>query len=145
MNQLSALRSLLFIPLFLSGCVLWVSRYDPVTDQSIQDLAKKTELTLTKVEVHREPYSKHSDFYIEAEASVRAIKMRSSLYEKNTDEIDLLNDLSVSYENLRQSHDETGYYGRGGAEGTRSILRSLLHHQLSKKASTALIDNNKDS
>lgn len=138
--SLKGLRALLLLPLLLTGCAFWAAPYDPVTDEAIQNLASKTELTLTKVTLHKEPYSQHAEFYVEAEAAVRSIELRSQLYRENEAEIALLNKLSSSYQLLKTSHDETGGFGRGAAEGTRSILRSLLHHQLSKKSSSALIE-----
>ena len=136
-------RSLLWFScslLFLwGGCaVTLVGSYDPVTDTAIQELTKNTEVFIAGVTVSGDSYSKRANFYNEAEGSLRAIEMRASLYPKNEAELELIARLRAAYKNLRSIHQEVGPFREREAEGVRSLLRSLLHHELSKKRSAGV-------
>ena len=127
------------LPLFLTGCaVMLVGSYDPITDTAIQELAKNTEVFIAEVTVSGDSYSKRANFYNEAEGALRAIEMRASLYPKNEAELELIARLRTAYKNLRSIHEEVGPFREREAEGVRSLLRSLLHHELSKKRSAGL-------
>ena len=127
------------LPLLLGGCaVMLVGSYDPVTDTAIQELAKNTEVFIAGVTISGDSYSKRANFYNEAEGSLRAIEMRASLYPKNEAELELIARLRAAYKNLRSIHQEVGPFREREAEGVRSLLRSLLHHELSKKRSAGV-------
>lgn len=115
-----------------------VGSYDPITDTAIQELAKNTEVFIAEVTVSGDSYSKRANFYNEAEGALRAIEMRASLYPKNEAELELIARLRTAYKNLRSIHEEVGPFREREAEGVRSLLRSLLHHELSKKRSAGL-------
>ncbi|HMJ06860.1 MAG TPA: hypothetical protein VK474_11440 [Chthoniobacterales bacterium] len=132
-------RLTLFLPLLLASCaVMLVGPYDPVTDAALQDLAKNTEIFIADVTLSHDSYSERAKFYREAEGSLRAIEMRASLYPKNEAELELLAKLRAAFGNLRSIHQEVGPFRQREAEGVRSLLRSLLHHELSKKRSAGV-------
>ena len=130
---------LLLLPLVLAGCALMlVGPYDPVTDAAIQDLAKRTEIVIAEVTQAEGSYRKHASFYREAEGSLRAIEMRAGLYPKNEAELELTGKLRAAFSNMESIHREVGPFRAREAEGVRSLLRSLLHHELSKKRSAGI-------
>ena len=135
----SSLRLTVFLPLLFSSCaVMLVGPYDPVTDEAVQDLAKETEIFIADVTVSGESYSKHAMFYRRAEGQLRAIELRAGLYPKNEAELALITNLRAAFRNLRTSHQEVGPFREREAEPVRSLLRSLLHHELSKKRSAGV-------
>ncbi len=130
---------LLLLPLLLASCaVMLVGPYDPLTDEAIQDLARSTEIVIADVTLSNASYRQHAAFYREAEGSLRAIEMRAGLYPKNETEIELLTKLRAAFKNLQRIHKEVGPFRPAEAEGVRSLLRSLLHHELSKKRSAGI-------
>jgi hypothetical protein len=132
-------RLLLLLPLLFGSCaVMLVGPYDPVTDAAIQDLAKNTEIFVADVTLSNGAYSEHAKFYREAEGSLRAIQLRAALYPKNEAELALIDNLRAAFKNLRSIHQEVGPFRDREAEPVRSLLRSLLHHELSKKRSAGI-------
>ena len=135
----SSWRLIVFLPLLLSGCaVMLVGPYDPVTDEAVQDLAKETEIFIADVTTSGASYGKHAKFYRQAEGSLRAIEMRAGLYPKNEAELALIGNLRAAFKNLRTTHQEVGPFREREAEPVRSLLRSLMHHELSKKRSAGV-------
>jgi hypothetical protein len=129
----------LFLPLLLVGCaVMFVSSYDEVTDQQIQDAAKTTEALIGDVLVNRTTYNQHAKDYQEVDGALGALEMRASNYPKNEAEIDLIQKLRVALRNLQRIHKEIGPFRQAEAEGVRSLFRSLIHHELSKKRSAGI-------
>ena len=129
----------LFLPLLFVGCaVVFVSSYDQVTDQQIQDAAKATEALIGDVLVNRTSYSHHAKDYQEIDGALGALEMRASNYQNNEAEIKLIQDLRAAMRNLRRIHKEIGPFRPAEAEGVRSLFRSLIHHELSKKRSASL-------
>jgi len=129
----------LFLPLLFVGCaVVFVSSYDQVTDQQIQDAAKTTEALIGDVLVNRTTYSQHAKDYQAIDGALGALEMRAANYQNNEAEIKLIQDLRAAMRNLRRIHKEIGPFRQAEAEGVRSLFRSLIHHELSKKRSASL-------
>ena len=129
----------LFLPLLFVGCaVVFVSSYDQVTDQQIQDAAKTTEALIGDVLVNRTSYSQHAKDYQAIDGALGALEMRASKYQNNEAEIKLIQNLRAAMRNLRRIHKEIGPFRQAEAEGVRSLFRSLIHHELSKKRSASL-------
>ena len=129
----------LVLPLLLAGCaVTFVSSYDVVTDEQIQDAAKKTEAVIGDVLVNRTGYSQHAKDYQEIDGALGALEMRAVNYQKNEAEIDLIQKLRAALRNLQRIHREIGPFRQAEAEGVRSLFRSLIHHELSKKRSAGI-------
>lgn len=129
----------LFLPLVFVGCaVVFVSSYDQVTDQQIQDAAKATEALIGDVLANRTSYSQHAKDYQEIDGALGALEMRATNYQNNEAEIKLIQDLRAAMRNLRRIHKEIGPFRPAEAEGVRSLFRSLIHHELSKKRSASL-------
>ena len=137
LQQLTGLA--LFLPLLLAGCaVVFVSSYDEVTDQQIQDAAKTTEALIGDVLVNRTSYSQHAKDYQQIDGALGALAMRAGNYQNNEAEIKLIQDLRAALRNLQRIHKEIGPFRQAEAEGVRSLFRSLIHHELSKKRSASL-------
>ena len=129
----------LFLPLLFVGCaVVFVSSYDQVTDQQIQDAAKTTEALIGDVLVNRTTYSQHAKDYQAIDGALGALEMRAANYQNNEAEIKLIQDLRAAMRNLRRIHKEIGPFRQAEAEGVRSLFRSLIHHEPSKKRSASL-------
>lgn len=129
---------LLLLLLFSSCAVMFVGPYDQVTDLAIQDLTKKTEVMISSVVQNDASYQQYATFYREAEGALAAIEIRSRLYPKNDDEIDIIGNLKKAYKNLEKIHRTIGSFRLNEATGVRSLLQSLLHHELSKKRSSGI-------
>jgi hypothetical protein len=129
----------LFLSLLLAGCaVVFVSSYDEVTDQQIQDGAKTTEALIGDVLANRTSYAQHAKDYQEIDGTLGALEMRAANYQNNEAEIKLIQDLRAALRNLRRIHKEIGPFRQAEAEGVRSLFRSLIHHELSKKRSASI-------
>src|SRR5436190_23982384 len=69
----------LFLPLLFVGCaVVFVSSYDHVTAQQIQDAAKATEVAIADVLANRTSYSQHATDYQEIDGALGALEMRAT-------------------------------------------------------------------
>jgi hypothetical protein len=129
----------LLLPLLFVGCaVVFVSSYDEVTDQQIQDAAKTTETLIGDVLVNRTSYSQHAKDYQQIDGALGALEMRAANYQNNEAELKLIQDLRAALRNLQRIHREIGPFRQAEAEGVRSLFRSLIHHELSKKRSASL-------
>jgi hypothetical protein len=127
------------LSLLLVGCsVVFVSSYDEVTDQQIQDAAKKTEALIGDVLANRTSYNQHAKDYQEIDGTLGALEMRAANYQNNEAEIKLIQDLRAALGNLRRIHKEFGPFRQAEAEGVRSLFRSLIHLELSKKRSASI-------
>lgn len=125
----------------LSGCTIsLVSSYDEVTDKAVQDLAAKTEAVIADATLNSGSYRKHASFYTEAQGAIAAIEMRSALYKQNEAEIATLGRLRTATRNMGRIHQIAGSLRPAEAEGVRSLLRSLIHHQLAKKRSSQILE-----
>jgi hypothetical protein len=133
-----ALSAFLALLLLVSCAVTFVAPYDQITDEAVQELAKKTEIFITDVTLTRGSYSQHADFYREVEGSLGAIELRASLYQKNEGELDLIKRLRKAFQNLKQIHQEVGPFRPAEAEPVRSLLRSLIQVELAKKRSAGI-------
>jgi hypothetical protein len=129
----------LVLSLLLVGCaVVFVSSYDEVTDQQIQDAAKTTEALIGDVLVNRTSYNQHAKDYQEIDGALGALEMRAVNYQNNEAEVDLIQKLRLALRNLRRIHKEFGPFRQAEAEGVRSLFRSLIHLELSKKRSASI-------
>jgi hypothetical protein len=129
----------LILPLLLVGCaVMFVSSYDEITDQQIQDAAKTTEALIGDVLANRTNYDQHAKDYQEIDGALGALEMRAVNYQKNEAEVDLIKNLRLALRNLQRIHKEIGPFRRSEAEGVRSLFRSLIHHELAKKRSAGI-------
>lgn len=128
------------LPLLLGGCaVSFVSGYDPVTDEGIQEVAKKTETIISDVLVNKTGFAGHRENYRQAQGALAAVGLRAELYgEKNKAEREIVGKLKLALGNLEELHRLVGSFRPAEAEGVRSLLRTLMHHELSKKHSSAL-------
>lgn len=115
-----------------------VGPYDEVTDRAIQDAARQTEVIIADVTIHRGSYEKHAAAYREIDGAIGAIELRAGLYPKNDAEVQIAGKLRAALRNLRTLHQEIGPFRPAEAEGVRSLFRTLLHHELSKKRSAGL-------
>lgn len=129
----------LFLPLLLVGCaVMFVSSYDEVTDREIQDAAKRSEALIGDVLANHTSYAEHAKEYRQIDGALGALEMRASVYQKNEAEIELIKKLRAALQNLQRIHKEIGPFRPAEAEGVRSLFRSLIHHELSKKRSAGI-------
>lgn len=135
LQTIFALLALLF-----SGCaVSFVSGYDPVTDEGIQEVAKKTETIISDVLMNKTGEAAHRENYRQAQGALAAVGLRAELYgEKNKAEREIIGKLKLALADLEELHRLVGSFRPAEAEGVRSLLRSLMHHELSKKHSMAL-------
>ena len=97
-----------------------------------------TEVLIGDVVANRTSYSQHAKDYQEIDGALGALEMRAANYQNNEAEIKLIQDLRAAMRNLRRIHKEIGPFRQAEAEGVRSLFRSLIHHELSKKKSASL-------
>ena len=142
-SSLMKLCLCLLVMLQVTACTL-VAPYDSETDKGINDLADKTEKFIAMCDAQRTPYSKAGTFYTDAIGAVNALKLRSDLYTKNEQEVQVLERLAVKYDHLRQSHKE-GPITSSLAEPIRVSLRALMQMQLVKKSSLAVSKSLKEA
>jgi hypothetical protein len=132
----------LFFPALLlilvSGCVMFVSPYDEITDKAITDLENKTELFFVKMDSTKGSYAANSAFYQEAAASIQSIKLRAESYgaDKNKGEISELDGLAHIFQDVAALHKSgplSGNRGDAARELIEKQFRSLLGIELAKK------------
>ena len=128
--------------LLLSGCaVSLVAPYDAVTDAAVQEVAQRTETIIADVTQNGTGYAQHRENYREVHGALGAVALRAELYgDKNKAEREVVSRLQQAMRNLERLHRAAGEFRPAEAEGVRSLLRSLLHHELSKKHSSALVN-----
>ncbi len=139
-RRLWILGVLALLPFLLGGCAVnFVSSYDPVTDAGIQEVARKAETIIADVLDNGTGHAAHREHYREARGALAAVGLRADLYgEKNKAERETIARLRQALGNLEKIHRAAGSFRAAEAEGVRSLMRSLMHHELSKKHSTAL-------
>ncbi len=125
--------------LLLGGCaVSFVSGYDRITDEGIQEVTKKTETIISDVLVNKTGFASHRENYRQAQGALAAVGLRAEYYgEKNKAEREIIGKLQQALANLEEIHRLVGSFRPAEAEGVRSLLRTLMHHELSKKNSAA--------
>lgn len=132
--------------LSLSGCAVnLVSSYDEVTDRAVQELASKTEAVIADALSNSGSYRRHAAFYAQAQGEISAIEMRSAVYKNNTDEVTALQSLRTAMKNMGRIHQIAGSLRPEEADGVRSLLRSLIHHQIAKKRSSLVLNPSQTS
>src|SRR5439155_11012596 len=99
---------------------------------------KTTEALIGDVLVNRTSYNQHAKDYQEIDGALGALEMRAVNYQKNEAEVDLIQKLRAAMRNLQRIHKEIGPFRQAEAEGVRSLFRSLIHHELSKKRSAGI-------
>jgi len=135
------LAAAIAVMLSLSGCALsLVSSYDEVTDHAVQELSSKTEAVIADALSNSGSYRRHAAFYPQAQGEISAIEMRSSVYKQNKDEIAALGKLRLAMRNMGRIHQIAGSLRPEEVEGVRSLLRSLIHHQIAKKRSSQILN-----
>jgi hypothetical protein len=130
----------------MSCAVVFVGPYDEVTDKAISDLETKTEQFLAKMESTKGSYEANKSFYVDAKASIRAIRLRAELYgrDKNKGELDDIDRLEKAFDLLAELH-KTGPL-IGGERGSGTLARAeietnfqaLLQIELAKKRSSGI-------
>jgi hypothetical protein len=83
-------------------------------------------------------YSQHAKDYQEIDGALGALDMRAVNYQNNEAEIKLIQDLRAAMRNLQRIHKGIGPFRQPEAEGVRSLFRSLIHLELSKKRSASI-------
>jgi hypothetical protein len=106
----------------------------------VQELAAQTEAVIADATVNSGSYRRSAAFYTEAQGAIGAIEMRSALYKQNEAEIATLGRLRTAMRNMGRIHQIAGSLRPAEAEGVRSLLRSLIHHQLAKKRSSQILE-----
>jgi hypothetical protein len=127
--------------LVTSCAVVLVGPYDEVTDQAITELETKTEQFLVKMELGGGDYQSNKSFYRDAKASVRAIRLRAELYEKNEGELRELDLLAQNFDNLAKLHRLGSLTGNAGSIARTQIetnFQSLIRIELAKKRSSGV-------
>lgn len=116
----------ILLALSLAGCaVSFIGAYDPLTDEAVQELSKKTEIHVAG--------GGGAAFYKEERGSLAAIETRIRLNPKNTDEIELIGKLREAYQLLETAEGENGSLRSSDAGGVRSLLRQLIYLQTAKR------------
>jgi hypothetical protein len=127
---------------FVTSCaVVFVGPYDEITDKAINDLAIKTEQFLAKMEATSGDYESNRSFYRDAKASIRSIRLRAELYEKNEGELKELDLLDQNFDNLAKLHRLGSLTGMTGSIARTQIeanFKSLIQIELAKKRSSGV-------
>jgi hypothetical protein len=128
------------LSLLLAGCaVTFVSPYDPLTDAAVQKSAEQAETIITDVLLNGTKWKQHRDHWKELHAGLAVLKLRTAQDgARNKAEQGLVIRLQEAARLLEETHREDGPFLEEEAAGVRSLLRSLIHHESSKKHSTAL-------
>jgi hypothetical protein len=127
---------------FVTSCaVVFVGPYDEITDKAINDLAMQTEQFLAKMEATGGDYESNRSFYRDAKASIRSIRLRAELYEKNEGELKELVLLDQNFDNLAKLHrlgSLTGITGSIARTQIEANFKSLIQIELAKKRSSGV-------
>jgi len=133
---------LLLLFLLPGGCaVTLVGPYDEVTDQSITDLANRTEQFLVRMQTTGAPYQGNEAFYTDAKARLATIRLRAQLYPNNQGELHELDLLSENLNKLAALHrlgPLTGAVGKTARQLIETNFESLLQIELAKKRSSGV-------
>jgi hypothetical protein len=130
------------ISVLVASCaVVLVGPYDEVTDKAITDLAMKTEQFFVRMESNGGSYESNRSFYQDAKASIRAIRLRAELYEKNQGELTELDLLAANLDNLAKLHrlgPLTGNVASIARTQIETNFKSLMQIELAKKRSSGV-------
>ena len=130
----SGLVALVAAALCLCSCsVLLVAPYDEITDRLLTDLSVKTETAIVRADAHTLSPEERETFFAEALGIIRTMKARSSVFDKNEDEIAALVTLEDLYQTLRQRNVSPR---SAITTGLRLALVDLQQIQLAKKRSS---------
>jgi hypothetical protein len=130
----------LMLPLvLLAGCaVQFVSPYDALTDEAIQQAVLKAETIFAKVTRSNASHAQVREDYRELEAMLAVVATRAAIdKKKNQFELGLVEKFREEVAELEAFHRDVGPYRASRLESTRVTIGSLLHHEKSKKAATA--------
>jgi hypothetical protein len=138
----TALRTLLLalLPLLLlAGCaVQFVSPYDALTDEAIQQAVLKAETIFAKVTATNASHAQTREEYRELDAMLNVIATRASIAgKKNQSELDLIKQIQAEMADLEAFHRDVAPYRASRIAITRVNFAALLHHEKGKKAATA--------
>jgi hypothetical protein len=138
---------LAMLSFLVSGCaVSFVSSYDPLTDAAVQKSAEQAETIITDVLLNGTTWKPHRDHWKELHAGLAVLKLRTAQDgARNKAEQGLVIRLQEAARLLEETHREDGPFLEEEAAGVRSLLRSLIHHETSKKQSTALANSGRAS
>ena len=136
----------IFVLLWQTGCsVLFVAPYDPVTDQSINDLYVRTNVFLDRMQRTAGSYAKNRSFYDDAHATIATIKVRAEMLPKNDGTLKNLQELDKQFTDLAALHKirpltgtdplDPAYIARQLIEST---FRDLTEIELQKKLGAAV-------
>ena len=121
-----------------SGCVMFVSPYDEVTDKAISDLSTQTEQFFAK-SASKISYSDTNSFVTQAKGSLQAIRLRSELYgDKNKGEISDIDKLQQNFDlllSLTKTPPVSATEWNVAHAEIQSNFRSLMQIELAKKHS----------
>lgn len=120
--------------LLLAACsAMFVAPYDETTDHLLTDLSVKTETAIAQADAGQLSVTDREKLFDEALGAVRTLKARSSLFQKNEDEVKALSQLEQRYQDLKQH----GVSPRSSlAIGLRASLLALQQIQIAKKRSS---------
>jgi hypothetical protein len=125
---------LFFTTVLFAGCsAMFIAPYDETTDHLVTDLSVKTETAVAQADAGQLSASDREKFFDEAIGTVRTMKARSSLFEKNQNEVSALTQLEQRYQDLRQ---HGGPPRSSLAIGLRATLLDLQQIQIAKKRSS---------
>jgi hypothetical protein len=137
------IRLVLLSFFFLSGgcAVSLVGPYDEVTDQSITDLANRTEQFLVRMQTTGAAYQGNEAFYTDAKARLATIRLRAQLYPNNQGELNEIDLLSANLDKLAALHRVgplTGPTGKAARELIETNFESLMQIEIAKKRSSGV-------
>ena len=122
-----------FISILLCSCAaVFVAPYDETTDRLLTDLTVQTETTIARADAGQLSGKERQDFFDNALGTVRTLKARSSLFAKNSKEVEALAELEKRYDSLRKY---VGPPRTSVTTGLRLTLLSLQQIQVAKKRS----------
>jgi len=120
--------------LLLAACsAMFVAPYDETTDHLLTDLSVKTETAIAQADAGQLSVTDREKLFDEALGAVRTLKARSSLFQKNEDEVKALSQLEQRYQDLKQHGASTR---SSLATGLRATLLDLQQIQIAKKRSS---------
>jgi hypothetical protein len=127
----------------LSGCsAVFVAPYDETTDRLLTDLSVRTETAVAQADAGHLSERDREQFFDNAIGTVRTLKTRSSLFDKNQDEVNALSELEKRYQDLRQ---HGGQPRSSLATGLRASLLDLQQIEVAKKRSKTFTTSLKKS
>jgi hypothetical protein len=120
--------------IFLSGCsAVFVAAYDETTDRLLTELSQKTETAVVRADAGQLSADEREKFYSESLGTVRTLKARAGLFQKNQDEITALGVLEQRFERLQQRNAAPLASITTGLRGTLTDLQQI---EIAKKRSS---------